>query len=200
MPTATWSPAATIVPDPVNPQAYNRYSYCLNNPLRYNDPSGNTVCIYGISLELIDIFINNPILMDIVPGLGLFISDLSQSDLYQAWELYSSVAPEITTEMEDSEEVYNIIYEDMESAAGRYQDSTNTIRVDPDYIGRTRTITSIIAHETVHSYAEGSASVYEEAVAYQYMYEIESRLGINYMGWHKNVVGDINLGASYYNS
>jgi len=29
-----------IVPDPANSQALNRYSYVLNNPLRYTDPSG----------------------------------------------------------------------------------------------------------------------------------------------------------------
>ena len=28
------------VQDPTNTQSYNRYSYCLNNPLRYTDPSG----------------------------------------------------------------------------------------------------------------------------------------------------------------
>jgi RHS repeat-associated protein len=33
--------ADTIVPDPSNPQTLNRYSYCLNNPLRYIDPSGH---------------------------------------------------------------------------------------------------------------------------------------------------------------
>ena len=31
----------TIVPDPSNPQAYNRYSYVYGNPLRYIDPSGH---------------------------------------------------------------------------------------------------------------------------------------------------------------
>ena|GEM_PF-5384978 len=30
----------TIVPDPGDPQALNRYSYVLNNPLRYTDPTG----------------------------------------------------------------------------------------------------------------------------------------------------------------
>ncbi len=30
----------TIVPQPGNPQALNRYSYVLNNPLRYTDPTG----------------------------------------------------------------------------------------------------------------------------------------------------------------
>ncbi len=29
------------MPDPANPQAFNRYSYVLNNPLRYTDPSGH---------------------------------------------------------------------------------------------------------------------------------------------------------------
>jgi hypothetical protein len=33
--------ADTIVPNPTNPQAFNRYSYVLNNPLRYIDPTGH---------------------------------------------------------------------------------------------------------------------------------------------------------------
>jgi hypothetical protein len=31
----------TVIPDLGNPQSYNRYSYVMNNPLRYNDPSGH---------------------------------------------------------------------------------------------------------------------------------------------------------------
>jgi len=31
---------------PVNPQALNRYSYVLNNPLRYTDPTGHYVILY----------------------------------------------------------------------------------------------------------------------------------------------------------
>ncbi len=33
--------ADSIVPDPTNPQSLNRYSYVLNNPLKYTDPSGH---------------------------------------------------------------------------------------------------------------------------------------------------------------
>ena len=33
--------ADTIVPDPMNPQQFNRYTYTLNNPLRFTDPTGH---------------------------------------------------------------------------------------------------------------------------------------------------------------
>jgi hypothetical protein len=30
-----------MVPEPTNAQAFNRFMYCLGNPIRYNDPTGN---------------------------------------------------------------------------------------------------------------------------------------------------------------
>ncbi|MEW6085137.1 MAG: RHS repeat-associated core domain-containing protein [Chloroflexota bacterium] len=36
--------ADTIVPNPFNPQDYNRFAYVRNNPVRYVDPSGH-VCV-----------------------------------------------------------------------------------------------------------------------------------------------------------
>ncbi len=36
----------SIMPDASNPQALNRYSYVLNNPLTYTDPSGH--CVYDM--------------------------------------------------------------------------------------------------------------------------------------------------------
>lgn len=41
--------ADTIVPDPTNPQTFNRYSYVLNSPLKYIDPTGHCNKITAIS-------------------------------------------------------------------------------------------------------------------------------------------------------
>ena len=39
--------ADTIVPDPTNPQSYNRYSYVYNNPINSIDPTGHFTCQIG---------------------------------------------------------------------------------------------------------------------------------------------------------
>ena len=36
------------IQSPGNPQNYNRYSYCLNNPLKYTDPDGESWLIAGV--------------------------------------------------------------------------------------------------------------------------------------------------------
>ncbi len=44
----------TVVPQPENPQAWNRYSYVVNNPLKYTDPSGHCFifCIAAIGAAI----------------------------------------------------------------------------------------------------------------------------------------------------
>jgi hypothetical protein len=53
----------TLLPDPYDPQALNRYSYALNNPLRYTDPSGHIIDVAldlgFIGMDVVDIY-NDP--------------------------------------------------------------------------------------------------------------------------------------------
>jgi hypothetical protein len=37
----------SLIPDPSNPQALNRYSYVLNRPVNFNDPTGHVECEPG---------------------------------------------------------------------------------------------------------------------------------------------------------
>jgi len=51
------------VPYPDNPQSFNRYSYCANNPLNYTDPSGHILdFIFDIGSALYDVYeiVRNP--------------------------------------------------------------------------------------------------------------------------------------------
>ncbi|MEW5985320.1 MAG: RHS repeat-associated core domain-containing protein [Chloroflexota bacterium] len=41
--TGRFISADTLIPQPFNPQAFNRYAYTLNNPVRYTDPSGRCI-------------------------------------------------------------------------------------------------------------------------------------------------------------
>jgi RHS repeat-associated protein len=41
---ARWASADSIVPDATNPQTLNRFSYGLNNPVKYRDPDGHRPC------------------------------------------------------------------------------------------------------------------------------------------------------------
>jgi|GEM_PF-2359065 len=42
--------ADSLIPDVYNPQALNRYSYCLNNPVTYTDPDGHEAVTIGAVL------------------------------------------------------------------------------------------------------------------------------------------------------
>ena len=41
------------VQEPTNSQNFNRYSYCLNNPLKYTDPTGNTFVIDDVTIAFV---------------------------------------------------------------------------------------------------------------------------------------------------
>jgi len=73
--------ADTTIPDLSNPQSYNRYSYCVNNPLRYTDPTGHAPSDWASTMQPgIDIYyggyIANP---SHTSTIGLFGAYMGQS-------------------------------------------------------------------------------------------------------------------------
>jgi len=43
--------ADTVIPNPGNPEAFDRYAGMMNNPVRYNDPTGHWTCSGGNDCE-----------------------------------------------------------------------------------------------------------------------------------------------------
>ena len=72
-----------VLQSPANAQSHNRYAYCLNNPLRYTDPSGYTAAplmeeIWSWARIMMDIHGADRIDFDVV-GCGAGYSSLSYS-------------------------------------------------------------------------------------------------------------------------
>jgi RHS repeat-associated protein len=40
-----------LIPDQANPQAWNRFSYVINNPVNFNDPTGHRACGDGEAID-----------------------------------------------------------------------------------------------------------------------------------------------------
>jgi RHS repeat-associated protein len=93
----------TIVQNPANPQSLNRYSYVLNNPLKYIDPSGQVADIEygGVSYNVEDLYST---LDYISAGYAPYMPALEAicSPLFQAYDELKGAAPELTGELESS--------------------------------------------------------------------------------------------------
>jgi len=90
-----------FVQSPSDPQNYNRYSYCLNNPLKYTDPSGD---IFGTFFGLISDITDNirrtfrwekwdwtQTKLGWQIDMGLFHTDPNKDAWGQIWEVISRV-------------------------------------------------------------------------------------------------------------
>ncbi len=74
--------ADTIVPDPTDPQTFNRYSYVNNNPVKYTDPTGHCVwdvCIVeGVLIAALAVMVYEAVTpnQDVVADLSQGLTDI----------------------------------------------------------------------------------------------------------------------------
>ena len=120
-----------MVPEPGNPQALNRYSYVLNDPLRYNDPSGHRLSECGLEGSEC--------------GGGGASSSYSEGELPDS-DFASSPAPVDTTPSkhtptpsaetaEDAEAVDNWLAEAVDNWLGEIEESLSSLQLRPRSIG-----------------------------------------------------------------
>ena len=137
---------------PANPQTLNRYSYCLNNPLKYVDPTGHIVTI-----PLVDAVIG-------LSEMGIDVGDMYQAAmaLQEAWNAFAEAAPELAEYLEaDTTPLIEIkwdpdmVYTGEASFKGKYKDDPSafmTIRLNSssDIYGDSGKTLVTLAHEAFH--------------------------------------------------
>lgn len=117
-----------FVQAPQNPQNYNRYSYCLNNPLKYTDPSGE---IFGLLLGFTSDLYNNlkrtfrgekwdwsRTKMGWKIDQGLFMTDPNKSTGERIWEFISRITLQLP------QTITGDLYVSTLNAAGKVNDVT----------------------------------------------------------------------------
>jgi RHS repeat-associated protein len=161
--------ADTLVPSPVDPQSLNRYSYCLNNPLKYTDPSGHVVEFQN------EWWVRYCALNGYTSGDGWNAVAQPYVELNNAWNELSNAAPELTEKLEtDSSSVIYISWADLPDNFGglTWRSNPNSIIVQINTKLHDKFNTDTFAHEAFHALARLSgieeSSRLEEAYAYSY--------------------------------
>jgi RHS repeat-associated protein len=181
--------ADTIVSHPANPQSFNRYTYCLNNPMKYTDPSGHVVVFNERKIRTVRFKL---------PFFTIY-KEYVLFDFFLAWDKFKEVAPNVAQAMEASERVYSFSWLPVGgqgSGCFGTGGGDQTIWMDNNLQGSSSELIAVImAHESVHArQGELHDTVYEEVVAYQYEYMIGKQLGITTDLSAK--LKDINLGLT----
>ncbi len=102
--------ADTFVQYPANPQSFNRYSYCLNNPLRYIDPSGHIVTVEGFNVNDIENILQDPLLLAVLGGSDInLVTGIVGSEEYGAHQDVRDQYPDQATNLEKSKTVYEVV-------------------------------------------------------------------------------------------
>jgi len=184
----------TMIPNPANPQCYNRYSYCLNNPLIYIDPSGHIVTFDGTDIQ-------KAIESRNYDALG----KVGNSNTFKAFMKIKSVDNTLTSLLEDSPMIFNICEGELPVTVYDYGDHkdyaglggmttydanskiTNIVLNNNPHWDTIETRIKFSSHELVHAYCNlidpsdrVLNSKFEENIGDLYSRYICDQLGVSY--------------------
>jgi RHS repeat-associated protein len=201
--------ADTMISDPTDPQCFNRYAYCLNNPLKYIDSSGHVVTIGGVDVNDIDKAVRSGDYDAMLKMASKIYADNPQNgDLLIAYGNLRSAAKELTNSMEQSSQVINIKFDpntgqggtSNELVSGKWNGNMNIAlndKLDPEFLVTT------LAHESFHAgnnlrptgttdFVGWDPSLWDESFAYGFGNAVAQKLGYN--------MANIYAQNGYYNT
>ena len=160
--------ADTLVQSPANPQTLNRYSYVLNNPLRYTDPTGHYVVFSG--------------------GFS-YRSGRNRQRLEQAWNMLKWAAidmPKLAEMIQNAEESESMV----KIGWSPLPEGTGSIVLGDERLGKQSMwidsslrdedimiVAETMAHELYHvNEGRQVVSIEEEMEAYSFEYDVGRRL------------------------
>jgi RHS repeat-associated protein len=179
----------TIIPTMANPQSLNRFTYCLNNPMKFVDPSGNIVKFSDRTEQLLT-----------CATLGIAIPREAfgnELELVAAYCRLQTYAPDLTSLLEAAPETITITSggmsfagQDISNAMGMttptedYSSSGNiNIQVGPKAFEKgLEFVTVTLGHEGFHSaqylgsFPWPGNSVANEAFAYSFGYAVGQKM------------------------
>jgi RHS repeat-associated protein len=168
--------ADAVVPSPGNPQSLNRYSYCLNNPLKYIDPSGHDEAITdGECTVILD---RDGNVREIYSSEGGISGDVWT--LIEAYRASRDTESTYTSGFEKSNEI-NVIIEATRRGSGGQTDTVGSkisINMDTNEFNTGNNLLNILAmvrtlqHEFVHASIAGPNTVENEVKAYQHQLSV----------------------------
>jgi RHS repeat-associated protein len=158
----------TIIPNPANPQSFNRYSYCLNNPLKYTDPSGRKVYLGGIDYNYFTTAFNSGNYMWFIQPKVL--STISSPE-FRAYGLVRQALPGVTDTLESAKEIVNIQFGAVSEGHAAETKVFDITIGTADINESSAYIAMLIGHEAVHVIANLTSpssrnSIFEESVAF----------------------------------
>jgi len=157
--------ADTVIQNLADPQSFNRYSYCTNNPLKYTDPSGHIVEFENETtcMNLINSSLDN--------GTELSSDQLAMvnqwADLRNGWYTLSTIDHEETQKLENDSAVIYISWapannewrgvtmnEISASSEGHRTLISADIFINKKYSDDLNYVASIMGHEGFHTIAD----------------------------------------------
>ena len=170
-----------------NPQTLNRYTYCLNNPLSYTDPTGNEVDFENESAAIAAIDYANSTGFDWAPDSAMDSMVRDWSSLRGGWSTLSTAAPDVTSNINDSNTIVTVKWNSQISGGQTKYNETGNIDI---LLGNglkdmgTDIIATYLGHEAFHAEEaiEKGISLHNntaanEAFAYGFGYAVATKLG-----------------------